>query len=281
MSNTNRPSKVITKEGSTTSPETGQQPEANAAGLVLDVREDLKNMNNQETAEVVDHNLELATYSKEYADLPDEVKRRASWEAIVERLLDNGGEKLKLAKGMQGEAQLFGVDVEGRALFKDRGEEPVMFGFDEEGELLKIYDRDPKQMKQVKKWANYFEIREQVLADEYELFTPSSQQLGARGRAEFGARKVGLEMAQFTHNNKGLFVGGLSTELRPSWLEGGDSDELTYYVNRRSSWLEGGDSPDDWTYYIYYCPDFYNVTIGETRPVRDYEMIGAVRLLRV
>ena len=153
-------------------------------------------------------------YKEQYDSLPDAIKTRCSWKTLRERLLANGVEKLKKTEAMQGKGELFGVDKEGRALFRDKGVEPVMYGFDDKDKLMQIYDRDPEQMKQVKKWANYLEVHEQVHKDGYELF-----------KFDVLVHDVGFgdEMKQAEKHTKKPFVASKNKkEWRTSWLESGN-----------------------------------------------------------
>lgn len=224
--------------------------EAELAGLIGEnarpkLEEVLEASVTSECAEAENLNPDLVVYHQEYNQLPDNVKARASWEAIAERLLDNDSEKLNLAKAMQGEGQLVGVDAEGKALFKDSGIEPVMYGF----ELLKIYDRDPEQIKKVEIWADYFKIREQVLEDGYELF------------ADNGPCHA-CEMKQVIDHTKGPFV---ASEDKTEW---------------RVSWLESGDKPGV-ARYAFFNPGDGRVTIADREPAHGDERYGVTRLLRV
>lgn len=203
-----------------------------------------------ETVEAENVASELTAYHQEYSGLSDEIKARADWTAITERLLANNSEKLKLAQAMQGGGQLIGIDVEGKALFKSRGVEPVMYGFDEDDKLLKIYDRDPKQMKQVKKWANYHEIREQVLDGGYEMF------------ADDGDYGFSDEIKQVTDHTEEPFVASKDKE---EW---------------RASWLESGDKPDA-ARDVRFFPVVGRVHVSGLNPGSRNAGYGVVRLLRV
>jgi len=195
-------------------------------------------------------NPELAVYYQEYIRLPADIKSRATWESITQRLLADDSEKLKLVQAMRGGGELFGIDAEGKALFKDKGVEPVMFGFDKEGKFIQIYDRDSEQMEQVVKWADYSEIRQQVLKDGYELF------------ADDGNHGFGDEMKQVTDHTNEPFV---ASEDRLGW---------------RASWLESGDKPEDARDAVF-VPDGCYVRVYEASPMHRNVGCGAVRLLRV
>jgi hypothetical protein len=169
--------------------------------------------------EKADENPILAIYRQQYDRLSDDTKLRCSWEAVVDRLLANGDERLKRAEAMQGGGELVGIDSEGKAMFKDKGVEPVMYGFDKEGKLIRIYDREPEQMGKVEKWADYYKVREQVLKDGYELFA--------------GGRNFVFsdEMKQVNKHAKQPFVASKDRkEWRASWLESGDKPDLAQFV---------------------------------------------------
>ena len=195
-------------------------------------------------------NPELAKHHQEYRRLSKTIKSLATWETIIQRLLANNSEKLKLVQAMMGRGQLVGIDAEGRALFKDRGVEPVMFGYDSEGKMMKIYDRDPVQMAKVAKWADYNEIRAQVQKDGYELFADN----GGFGHSD--------EMKQVVKHTKEPFV---ASKDRKEW---------------RASWLESGDKPDD-ARRVNFRPDGGRVRVRGINPEYRDGRYGAVRLLRV
>jgi len=199
---------------------------------------------------VLAENPGLALYRQQYDRLPDDIKARCGWEDAIARLLANGGEKLKLASAMQGGGQLVGIGTEGKALFKDKGVEPVLFGYDKEKRLLKIYDRDPEQMKLVVYWADYHEVREQVLKDGYELFVDN------------GYYGFGNEMKQVEAHTKEPFVASANRDVwRVSWLESGDKP-----VNARCA---------------YFNPVGCRVGVTGITPAGNGDGYGAVRRLRV
>lgn len=160
--------------------------------------------------EVVTERPELTVYRQEYDRLLDDIKARCNWEEITQRFLADDSKKLKLAKSMQGEGQLVGIDSEGKALIKDRGNVPVMYGLDEEGKLVQIYDGDQGQLTKVTKWANYFDIHERVKQDGYEMFTDN----GDCGFSD--------EMEQVVFHTGELFLDPSSS----SWLESGDKPDI-------------------------------------------------------
>ena len=213
------------------------------------VKETLKTSAVTETSESENLSPGLAFYRQEYDRLPDAVRARCDWKTLSERLLANDSEKLKLAQSMQGNGQLFGIDAEGRALFKDRGVEPVMYGFDKKG-MLRIFNRDPEKMRQIIEWANYCEVRAYVLKDGYELF------------ADDGNYGFSEEMIQVTdHTGEPLVASKDRKEQRASWLESGKRPDVAREIFfRPDSGHTGGDE----------CGS----------RVRD-DIHGVVRLLRV
>jgi len=197
----------------------------------------------------------LAPYKIQYESLPDDVQDRCAWENIAARLLSENGKKLKLAQAMQGGGELFGVDREGRALFKDKGVEPVMYGFNVKGEPMQVYDRDPEQMKQIKKRASCSEIRDRVREGGYELFPGDI----------LSPDSFGDEMTQAQDQTKQPFVASKDEkELRISLLS--DSDNSSFSRNP----------------FARFDPVTKSVCVydNDSLDVRD-TYTGAVRLLRV
>lgn len=140
-----------------------------------------------------------------------------SLEQVHEALLAQNGLGLERAMAMQGGGELFGIDENGQFLFKDRGTEPVMFGFDANGKLLTIYNRDPEQMEQVQEWATYEQIYEAVYGPEgqptgYELFpdSPDCQKIGMIRVIE----SINCTDLPFVHGTE-------ENEARASWLNSG------------------------------------------------------------
>lgn len=70
----------------------------------------------------------LKKFKADYDELPDNLKAKCPWEIAQARLLANDGEKLKLAQAMEQGGILFGVDNNGKLLFADKGDEPIMRG---------------------------------------------------------------------------------------------------------------------------------------------------------
>jgi hypothetical protein len=222
------------------------RPAVSGAGKLPEGEFEATHVKSEEAAE----NSALAVYRQSYDRLSDDAKLRCGWETAAARLLANGSEKLKKAEAMQGGGELVGIDSKGKALFKDRGVEPVMYGFDNEDRLICIYDREPEQMGKIKKWADYSEIRGQVLKDGYELF------------ADDGNYNFSDEMKQAEDHTKEPFV---ASKDRKEW---------------RVSWLESGDKPAVARFVLFY-PVVGRVLVGDDDPAHRVDSYGAVRLLRV
>ncbi|MFH0820766.1 MAG: hypothetical protein V1908_03250 [Candidatus Peregrinibacteria bacterium] len=152
----------------------------------------------------------LKRYQHEYESLPQDAKGRLTWEAVSEKLLANESAKLKKARAMQGSGHLFHITESGDVLVKDRGVEPVMYGWDkperEEGrQLVQIYGRVPDLMATIKQWADATEISARVTADGYELFEDD----GEYGFSEEMKRAAAV-------NENGLFV---ASQNRNEWRD--------------------------------------------------------------
>jgi hypothetical protein len=203
-------------------------------------------------------------YHKEYDRLPEAIRARATWADINKRLLANEGKKLELAKEMQGRGQFFGIDNEGRALFKDRGTHPVMYGYvnGNAGEyLIQIYDRDrnTSQMERVERWADGDEILKLVYEEGYELFKDDGKGSGPNLRA-FG---LSDEMKQAANANTGRSFIACKSHNLMSWVVSGNNPKsLTLHV--AASYKAGGVEIHD--------------RLSST--ASDHK-IGVVRLLRV
>jgi hypothetical protein len=220
-----------------------------AGNEILDGALSIADNTTPEDALFIAENTILGDYVQQYDRLSQEIKRRCDWKTISTRLLKNGGKKLRKAKAMQGGGELVGIDVKGRAMFKDKGVEPVMYGFDKEDRLTRICDRDPEQMAKVTLWANYFEIRKQVRADGYELFGYD---------VEHGLTD---EMEQVQIHTKEPFVAS------------------KYRKEHRASWLESGARPGYDTHYASFFEG--SVCVYNCLPKERSVEYGVVRLLRV
>ena len=189
------------------------------------------------------------------------------WRQVVARL----GEKntvnpektnLEMVTAMQGNGEMVGVDENGKILFKDRGNEPVMFGYDKTGKAMMVYDRDERQMAQLAesgaKIADYYGIYEAVYGTErkptgYELFpdAPYGQTTGVTAAVEAVTKSPFVKSA----NGK-------------EW---------------RSSWLDNGRKPDRNAIarIVVFVPDYRRTVVYVGVPDDVVVLRGAVRLLRV
>ena len=183
-----------------------------------------------------------------------------TWERVQDRLLADNAVGLKKAAAMQGGGELFGVDEDGKLLFKDRGNEPMMFGFDQAGKIIMVYDFDENQMAvfsegQGGRFANYYEIYKEVYESGYELFpsTPGCKQNGMIAAVEE------VTKAPFVRSANG-------TEMRSSWLDNGSNPPIDAGVRE-----------------LVFDPlvhTTHQTFVREDAPLEiDYR--GAIRLLRV
>ncbi len=147
------------------------QEKRKASGVPSSVRSDVTKALSAKpvSAEITPEDPRLADYKAQYEALPDDHKNGFTWEQVAARLSANP-EKLQKALNMQGSGQLWYVESNGEVQTKDKGAEPVMYGWDEDDKLVQIYGRDSEQMGKVKKWANSAEIEARVVTDGYELF---------------------------------------------------------------------------------------------------------------
>lgn len=182
-----------------------------------------------------------------------------SLEQVYDSLLAKNGLGLQRATAMQGGGELFGIDENGKFLFKDRGTEPVIFGFDAKENLLTIHNRNPEQMEQVQEWATYEQIYEAVYGPEndltgYELFPDSPD-----------CEKIGMIRAIEEITDLPFVYGTEENEARASWLNSGRNlapDVRTIHV-------------------IYYHCSFRYTLISPTLVGINENDRGAMRLLRV
>ena len=209
----------------------------------------------------------IEDFRKRYEKLPEDIRKRETWEKISERLFANDSEKLKLVLAMQGGGELFGVDKKGRALFKDVGPEPVMYGYDkdsraEDKKLIVIYDRDPDEMKKAKSWASYPEVREILKEKGYELFPYQPRAYGP---------KFNDELKQVENQCAYPFVRSLGgRERRLSYVECGE-------INQE----KGPGGFFQTSHLAQYEDDEEEVVYRSTTNIWGDDKVGAVRLLRV
>ncbi len=188
---------------------------------------------------------------QEYDSLPEDAKKHLTWKAVSAKLMAGNGENLKKADAMQGGGHLFHITEKGEALFKDRGAEPVMYGWDKpEGEkgrqLVRIYGRVPDLMSAIKQWANAPEIEARVTADGYELFEDD------------GHYRFSEEMKRAAAANEGgLFVA--SRDNKQQWR-----DSVLKNARRAG-----------------FYPGYGHVDVNGADPVYRDDRRGAVCLLRV
>lgn len=185
------------------------------------------------------------------------------WEQVLASLRERNAvnpEKtnLEMVTDMQGGGELIGVDENGNILFKDRGTEPVMFGFDEGGASMMVYDRDEEQMARLMKIANYDETCEFVYGTDqptaYELFPGN------------GGGQVKGMMAAVEAVSQTCFVQSSSgEEHRSSWI---------YFQGRNLS-----SSSPPWA--VYFLVNEKKTRVHTTDHSIRNPNRGAIRLLRI
>lgn len=129
--------------------------------------------------------------------LEQEPNAGIKWEAVELRLLANQGALLKKAATMQGGGELIGIYPNGELLIKTRGTEPVIFGHDGAGQLVKITTGTPKREEALEKiqgeglLANYYTIRQSILDDGFFLpqDSPDNSKRGVVAAVEAVTRK--------------------------------------------------------------------------------------------
>lgn len=165
-------------------------------------------------------------------------KSNLTWEDVVDKLnrphwKNHEKTGIELVLAMQGGGELIGVE-KGRLLFKDRGvdpvpyrgAEPVLFGFDAKDRPLMIYNRNEDQMKEVARYADYWETYEAVYGSEdkptgYELFSTAEQYDKPESVSlleQIRSKEVRASVP---------FIGGIDGGVRSTWLDNGRDEERT------------------------------------------------------
>jgi hypothetical protein len=197
-------------------------------------------------------------YRQEYDRLPPAIKARTTdtWEDIKKRLTP---EKLRHIQDMQGGGELFGIDMQGKVLFKDKGTHPVMYGYvyghDRKEHMIEIYDRDKNtnQMNRIDRWATCEEIRDYI-KEKYELFKDDGMRISDSPSFGFGD-----EMEQAEAHTKKSFI--------------------FCKVHNLMSWVISGNDPE--TLHVAYNFKSGGVGIREIDPKAANERLGVIRMLRV
>ncbi len=208
----------------------------------------------------------LAKYKEQYDKLPTEIQSRCIWTAIQHELLANNSDKLKLAIGMRRGGILFGIDSNSRALFKDCGSLPIKYGRPTScppggtNRLIEI-----KSFEDLKKTqpASYFETRESLHRDGYELF-PYEQ--SPDGKPIFSDE---IKQAEAQTGEKFVYSSGDLDGFEASFLEnGGNPSILTTAAVHRAGRLDNN----------------WNVALARNTYPRNRSsqfVTGVIRLLRV
>jgi hypothetical protein len=156
--------------------------------------------------------VKIDSFQKSYNNLPEDIKTRASWEDILKRLIDKNGEKLKLLSSY---SEFFGIDKQGRALFRIKGSAPVLYALTCQGKILSYFGEGLSA--KAKKWANYHEVRKQVIKEGYELFPYDTVD---------GKPCPSDEMEQVMDN-----IGEPLVEKHATWLESGHEPNYAYIAH--------------------------------------------------
>lgn len=166
----------------------------------------------KEPIAVTEQYLSLQRFESDYKKLPKALKAKCPWKTAKARLSANDGEKLRLAQAMEQGGILFGVDNDGKLLFADKGDEPIMKGMnypDTRARVLFKHDRLDKSGK--------MELGEdeKPISTGYEMF-PSA-----------GNFDKSDEILQYESSTGKPFVTSPNGyEQRSSWLESGEDPSL-------------------------------------------------------
>lgn len=117
----------------------------------------------------------MKRFKDNYGRIPSYQHRYCSWEIIEERLKADNYKKLQLAMAMQNGGELFGIDKEGKALFKDEGTEPVRYYLDGDGGKWRECFNGAKADAICPIWAGYNQIASIIAAQGYEFFATEEE----------------------------------------------------------------------------------------------------------
>ncbi len=187
-----------------------------------------------------------------------------SWDEIEERLLLDKSSLLKKAAKMQGGGQLIGVYSNGDLCIRDRGVEPVIITFDDEGDVITITtdtpDRDvilQEVGKDARRLGNYTQIRDAVHEAGYILPERPEQPI------------------DYDRDNKKGVVAASEAVTETFFIEGNE--------NWRTAIMECGDLDGENTVpinVIHYNPHKKDTTVGMATTADNNMHFGAVRILR-
>lgn len=166
------------------------------------------NENNSAATETAVENPLLA-YKQQFENLPQgHNPSKFTWSQIAERLMSHP-DKLAKVQAMQGGGHLFYINQYGQMLFKDKGAEPVRYGFNNNGELFQVCSSNDESA--VSRWANYYDVSSKVEEDGYKMFSDDGN---------YGFSKEMTLAANV--NDEGLFTSSSDRKgASISWLESG------------------------------------------------------------
>ncbi len=159
-----------------------------------------------------------------------------SWEEVKECLLANDCGLLKKVAEMPGGGELIGRFNDGALLFKTRGNQPVTYAFDKEDNRIMITGKDSDRRGMIEKiekeggrFANYWEIREEVFRDGYEIPGKETGNFGWITAAEVATGKPfvgsgGRKQARLAILDKG----NLSSDDKAEYISKSDREEFNF-----------------------------------------------------
>jgi|CXWL01.1.fsa_nt_gi hypothetical protein len=151
----------------------------------------------------------LQRYQGHYDRWSADLKEKCSWEVVQRALLANNCRYLGLAEGLHAQGILFGVDEEGRPLFADGGDGPILTG---------------KSYKETRQAVREKVVHRQRVPIGYEMFPGTS------------LYEKSPEIAMFEAHTGKPFVSTSDGSWSASWLESGDEPihpKLAYFDPER------------------------------------------------
>jgi len=244
---------VDTNQGSKPNNPTGAV-EVTDVGPVVDVADGLQqrltsvSTTTQPDAQgTVEGNTSLKRFEADYDKISPDLQAKCPWETAKARLLANDGLQLKRAEAMEQGGILFGVDENGKVLFADKGDEPIMKGM------------------------NYKDTRDRVLYKHDHLDKEGKIQLGEDNKPI----STGYEMFPYSGDyDKSDEILQYESYTGKPFLK---STNVIGYV---SSWLESGEDPFSPRDIVFNLRDG-NVYIYDDDFNHGLNQRGVRRLLRV
>lgn len=190
----------------------------------------------------------LAAFKEDYDNSENPTLReKCSWAEIQTRLLANEGHYLALAQAMEQGGILFGVDAQGNPLIADRGDEPIMKGM------------------------NYKNTRDRVLYKHTSNDKDGTMILGEDQKPI----STGYEMFPYVEPyDKSEEILQYEAHTGEPFVKSPNGTEW------RSSWAESGENPS-WPRAVSFRPDDGYASVSYASPMREFDLRGVRRLLRV